>query len=485
MIPFGEWLPDRPDRDNPGATEAKNVIPIPGGYGPAQALSVYTNALDARCRGLASGLADDLSVKTFAGDAAKLYSLSDATWSDVSTTGGYSTGDDERWVFAEFGRDGRIITATNYSNNIQKFVLATSTAFEDLSVTAPKARHMAVVRDFLVVGNVNDSTDGEVPSRVAWGPQGNPEGVWTPSEATQAGQQDLATGGDITGVVGGEYGSILCKTAIHRMTYVGGSVIYQFDEVVRDRGFVAPSSVATFNNITIGLSEDGFVAFNGETLVDIGDQKVDKWFKDNANPDEYGRICSAIDPAEKLYLCAFPTDSADASTVLVYAWTLNRWSYFEAEIECLGQVLSPGFTLEGLDNVSSSIDALPASLDARRWAGGSVSIGAFDLTHKFGAFGGDTLSAVIETAEVQASEPRRSFVSGVRPIVDGTTTVQLGARALPTDTVTWTSAVAPHPRTGVANFRSDNRYHRARVTTSGDFTVAQGIDLGAIPAGFT
>ena len=485
MIPFGEWLPDRPARDNPGATEARNVVPIAGGYGPTRSLVTYTNALTARCRGAASGIASDLGVQTFAGDETKLYQLTDSTWADVSKMGGYTTGADERWAFAEFGRDDRQLIATNFSDDVQTWTLGSSSVFADLSATCPKARHLGVVRDFLVLGNVNDSTDGAVPSRVAWGPIGNPAGVWTPSVSTQAGEQDLATGGEIQAVVGGEYGSIICRSAIHRMTYIGGELIFQFDEVVRNRGCVAPGSVATQGGLTIFLAEDGFVAFDGASLTNIGANKVDQWFIDNVNSGEYGRLSAAIDPERKLYYCAFPNIAASPAIIIVFNWELGRWSYIEQECDLLARVLSPGFTLEGLVNISSTLEGLPASLDSRQWQGGALTLGAFATDYKLGSFGGDTKAAVLDTPEVQLSDPRRTFVNGVRPIVDGTATVSLGTRERPTDAVTWTSAVDPNSRTGVAPFRSDARYHRARVKTSGDFRFAQGVDIGASPSGMT
>lgn len=484
MIPFGEWLPDRPPRDNPGAIEAKNVTPIAGGYGPCRALNSFTNALDTRCRGAVSGIAGNLSVFTFAGDAGKLYRLSNATWSDVSQMGGYSTGADEVWNFVEFGRADRLVIATNFTDVPQKWVLGTSSAFADLSATAPKARYMGVVGDFLVVGNVDDSTDGNVPSRVAWGPINNPEGVWTPSQTTQADFQDLKAGGEITGVVGGEYGSILCRTAVYRMTYVGVPLIFRFDEVSRNTGCVAPGSVASHGAITIFLSEDGFVLFDGQQLAPIGANKVDSWFDEYVSGGGYGRISATMDPARKLYLCAFPADGQDSpSRILIYNWELNRWAWCEQDCEVLARLLSPGYTLEQLANISASIDALPASLDSRQWQGGAVTFGGFDLSHQFGPFGGATKEAVIDTAETQIFDPARAFVRGVRPIVDATATVALGTRDSPTATVAWTGDMTVNARTHLASFRSDARYHRARVRTSGDFSFAQGVDIEATRSG--
>ena len=484
MIPFGEWLPDRPPRDNPGAIEAKNAVPIAGGYAPCRSLDSFTNALDARCRGAVSGIAGNLTVFTFAGDAAKLYRLSDATWSDVSKGGGYSTGTNEVWNFAEFGRVGRLIVATNFTDAPQKWIMGTSSAFADLSSTAPKARYLCVVGDFLVVGNLNDSTDGTVPSRVAWGPIGNPEGSWTPDQTTQADFQDLKAGGEITGVVGGEYGSILCRTAVYRMTYVGVPLIFRFDEVSRNTGCVAPGSVASHGAITIFLSEDGFVLFDGQGLRPIGANRVDRWFETYANSGGFSRISATMDPARKLYLCAFPADGQDdPARILIYNWELDRWGWCEQDCEALVRLLSPGYTLEGLADISSSLDALPASLDSRQWQGGAVTFGGFDLAHQFGPFGGAVKPAVIDTSEVQIFDPLRAFVRGVRPIVDGTTTVALGTRDRPTDTIAWTADTAVNSRTHLASFRSDARYHRARVTTSGDFEHAQGVDIEADRSG--
>ena len=78
--------------------------------------------------------------------------------------------------------------------------------------------------------------------------------------------------------------------------------------------------------------------------------------------------------------------------------------------------------------------------------------------------------------------PNRSFVRGVRPIVDGAATVSLGTRNLVTDAVTWTDPVSVHPRTGMAPFRSDARYHRAKLSFS-DFDFAQGLDIDASRSG--
>ena len=91
--------------------------------------------------------------------------------------------------------------------------------------------------------------------------------------------------------------------------------------------------------------------------------------------------------------------------------------------------------------------------------------------------------AVIETAETQFFPGRRAYLSGVRPLVDGTATIQIGTRDLQEDTVSYGSAITPHSQTGLANTRSDSRYHRIRLNTTGDFTHAIGVDVEARQSG--
>ena len=51
-ISFGEWLPDQPDFQNVGATEAKNVVASASGYTPIKELEALSAAADNRIRGI-------------------------------------------------------------------------------------------------------------------------------------------------------------------------------------------------------------------------------------------------------------------------------------------------------------------------------------------------------------------------------------------------------------------------------------------------
>src|SRR5690606_6638888 len=115
----------------------------------------------------------------FAGTAEKLYRLNTAggAWEDVSKAGDYSTSTDplDVWSFASFGE--RVI-ATNFTDPVQSFVMGSSTDFADLGGSPPKAKYAQTIQagglSFLMLGYVNDASDGIVPQRVHWSAVNNP-----------------------------------------------------------------------------------------------------------------------------------------------------------------------------------------------------------------------------------------------------------------------------------------------------------------------
>jgi hypothetical protein len=183
----------------------------------------------------------------YAGDISDLYRLADTTWTNATraTSGNYSVAEEDFWEFAQWGER---VLATNFVNDIQA-ITAGASNFATLAGTPPKARHMAVVRDFLVLGNVTDySTGASVANRVHWSGFNNIE-TYEPAAATQADYQDLqGSGGHVQKVVGGEYGIIFQERSIWRMTYVGSPLVFQFDEVERGRGTPVPGSVVNYGS---------------------------------------------------------------------------------------------------------------------------------------------------------------------------------------------------------------------------------------------
>lgn len=485
---FGEWLPDLPDLDNPGVTEAKNILPAKNSYKPLNAVSQITDAIDNRCRGAATVRDKTGNVYNFAGDSSKLYSLSGNVHSDVSKGGGYTLADDENWEFTKFGND---LIATCINENPQYLTLGGSN-FADLAGSPPKARHIGTINNFVVLGNINDGT--AKPQHIQWSQIANVSGSWTPDADTQADAQEILTNngkhidaGWVMGIASGEFGSIFMENAILRMTYEGSPTIFSIDPVLPGIGTPCKNSITQEGRIVHFLGQDGFYQLiDGIQLNPIGKNKIDSTFFSDLDATYPHRVIGASDPNNPYVFWIYPgagNVNGQPNKIIIYDWINNKWSHAEDILEWVYAAIGQGYTLEGLDAVSASIDALTPSLDSRAWMGGALQLAVYDDANKKGTFGGTAMDGVIETPEGQLHKGSRSYLSGIRTLIDGTSTVQIGTRDRLQDAKTWSSAVSPHSETDIAPFRSDSRYHTVRVNTSGDFTHAQGIDAFAKKSG--
>lgn len=480
LIEFGEYLPDLPSYNNPGATVAKNVIPSGNSYEPFLGPVVYSNAIDARCQGAVSTKDSSGNTVNFAGNASKLYKSAAGMYSDVSLVGGYTTGSEENWHFTRFG--DRLI-ATNFENYPQTLTLIGGTNFANLT-TDLKARYCTTIRNFLVFGNTWDAGDTYVPHRVRWSALDDPTS-YTISPTTQADFQDLnPTYGWVKNVIGGEYGVIFQERAISRMTYVGSPVIWQFDEVETGKGLLSAYSAVKVGNIIFYLGLDGFYAFDGNQSIPIGENKVNRTFFNDVDLSYLTRIYGTADFDRQVVYWAYPgsgNTNGLCNKIIMYNYAPNatkRWSYAEpGDLEFIYTSLSEGYTLDQLD-AFGTLDTLPFSLDSRVWTGENFLLSGFNADHKQVNFTGSALTAMLETQEAQLIENNRTLISLVRPVVDGsgTVTVQMGTRNLHSESVTYASAVSVNS-TGNCPMRSNARYHRARVNISGGFNHAQGIEV--------
>lgn len=488
IIPFGEWLPDRADFANPGATEALNVIPSADGYRPFPAFSaVSTNALTARCQGAVAASDTSGNVYLYAGDAASLYRLPPSlAWADVSRSGGYSTAADSFWEFAQFGNQ---LIATNYNDPVQEITVNESDTFANLITSAdtPRGKHVAVVRDFIALGGTNDSADGEQPERVWWSGINDPDD-FTPAASTQSDFQDIPDAGYVQRIIGGaDYALVVMERGLWRMTYVGSPLVFRFDPVERSRGTPIPNSVIGLGRIVFYISEEGIFATDGIQSIPIGHAKVDDWFWDQFDTVYKSRLTAAIDPVRKLVIWGFPgtgSTSGNPNRLLVYNWAEKKFSYAEINHQIVFRAQSQGYTLDSLDTFSTDLDALPFSLDSRAWTGGELTIGAFNTSRTYGTFTGANLGATVETSEFQP-HPGYSDIVHSRPLVDGgTVTAALASRVRLQDTVTFGTARSVLTD-GEAPTVGNGRYHRLRcsIAASGTWTHAQGMEVASVDAG--
>ena len=476
MIPVAEFAPDQPRLDSGASGHVLNVVPLTAqSYGPLPALAPVGAALDARCQGAASFRGPDGTILNVAGDSAKLYRWDGANWNDVSRAAlPYATAPEQRWSFTQFG--GKAL-AVNGSDQPQVIDIASPNPFANLA-GPQKARFAATVRDFVMLGQLDIDQ-----SAVQWSALNDING-WLPG-IDQSDLQSFPDGGRIMGLVGGQYAIIFQETAIRRGTYVGPDLIFQFDAISTERGCAASGSIANYQQLVFFLAADGFFLLSGgEAERPIGDQKVDAWFWANVNESHLHRISAAIDSSRKLYLVAFPStnsSSGEPDTLLIYNWTIDRWSRAEVGVELLCRMMNKlGETLDSLDGAYPNLDTMPLSLDSALLSGSPLAkLGAFGADRRMAFFEGGTLAAEIDSIEAQLTPGARSFVGAIRPLVDGgSLSIQLGTRERTNDPVHWSAAVAQNA-VGHCAVRSSARYHRARIKigTDGSWNHAQGIDV--------
>ena len=467
-IAFGEWLPDQPGVTG-AVTDAKNCYPVANGYAPIKSEADYSDAAGATLLITFAGKFGGAST-LFAASTTQIYKFdsNDASL-DAATTTGYTAV--EGWDVTQFGP--KMILA-NGQDKLQAWTLNSSTNFADLSASAPIAKYVTVVRDFVVAAN-----DGTDTSKVYWSDL-NDETDWTPGAASQADTQILPDGGDITGLAGGEYGLVFLERAIYRMSYAGSPFFFQFDAISRSLGCISNGSIAQYGNLTYFLADDGFYVCDGQSTKNIGTEKVNRWFFDNAIPNEIQTGMSAtVDPVNKLVIWKF-NNTFGGKFLLMYSIDLNKWSYGETTATSIAYALTPSATLEQVDNYNTSIDALDIPLDSRVFAGGQLLFAGVS-GQKIISFSGQPKTAIISTGDIDIG---RSTVMLAKPIVDkGSASIAVSSRDNLAEQVEFGSDVAADAENRVS-LRSNGEYHRLRLTPSGsNWETAVGLEFDVVKQG--
>jgi len=472
-IVLGEWMPDQPGLSG-ALTEAKNVIPMAIGYGPfTSEVNLSANA----SQSLITTFAGKFSGATvlFAAGATKIFRFDsdDASMDDVSKLSGGSPGSyisSSLWKFTQFGR---VVIAANGQNKLQAWSTGASSNFADLAAAAPTASFVTVVRDFVVAAK-----DATYPNRVYWS-NINDETNWTPSTTSQSDTQDIADGGDIQGITGGEFGLIFLERAIARMTYIGSPLFFQFDTISRNLGCYEPRSIVQYGQMSYFLSDDGFYACDGQNVIPIGNEKIDRFFFNDANPNLFDQMSSAIDPINSLVIWSY-SNVFGGKSLLIYNWQIKRWSRVVNSSDFIATAASAGITLEGL-NAYGTMDSLTSSLDSRLWSGGKILLAGTNGA-KIVTFTGAPMEGDIQTGDFEAGP--QSMVQIARPQVDnGSASVAAFSRFRLDSTVQF-GATLPATSENRVSLRSLGRYHRLKIVPTGDqWRHLVAVDVEVTPVG--
>jgi hypothetical protein len=402
--------------------------------------------------------------------------------SDIPTTADtgtvtflYTTPSNQRWRFTQFGN---VLIAANGGNKLQGYNVNTSSTFQDLASDAPEARYVTVVRDFVVSGYINSST--VYPSRVQWSALGD-ESSWANSATTQADYQDIPDGGSVVGITGGEFGLVFMDRSIHRMSYIGSPLVFQFDNISRNQGCYEANSIIQYGGTSFFLSDDGFYACDGQQILPIGNEKVNRYFFDDVDEGSLGLMSAAVDPARKLVIWAYASQaSATVDKLLIYNYQTNKWTSGTTTASRIASSSTPSFDLEGMD-VFGNLEQIDSSFDSRVWLGGKMQFAGVRDT-KIVTFSGADNTAYIETGDIEMPGTT-SAITMAKPIVDGGSgSVALFSRRLLSDQVVFGSQTAADSENRVS-IRGVGRYHRLQLTPTGAWKNAVGLDVEMNPLG--
>lgn len=455
---FGEWLPDQPPHLTKGLITAQNVYPGPNGYRPVGGFEAITTALADEFRGGAAFVASDGTSTTLSGTATNLYSYT-GSWN--SLVGSFSLGTNDRWRFAQFGD---LAVCVN-GGAPQKVDLTAGTAAA-LGGTPPTAKFAFVVRDFVVLGCI----DGD-EQRLGWSGFNDAE-FWT-FGTNQSGFQPLLDGGAFMGGCGGEYGVILQRNAIRRMTYTGDESVFQFDKISDNIGCVASGSIVQAGRRIFFLSDRGFMMTDGASEPQpIGKERVDRTFFAAYSRSDLSLMSAAIDPVNTIVMWAMP------NRIWCYDWVQDRWS----DIDTNARAVFSGFTFDTyLDDLAvADIDASTIYVDDPMYQGGNPLLIVVNLSNVLGVLTGDNMEPLIRMPFGEFVPGRVARTRRARPLTDATDgiTLTLDARARLGDAVNEESFTSLNTE-GDMPIRTAARYHAPtfRINSGTDWSYLQAVEF--------
>lgn len=484
ILPFGEYRPDVSDINAAFTRSLANVLPRADGYGPVRDFAALTAALPAACRGFFVSRDVDNSLTIFAATSTNLYKLNNTTlaWGNVSRGGGpyavLSAG--SQWQFAQFNT---FVLATQANEALQVFTLGSSSAFADQSGSPPASAYIAIINRFVVLTGISGAAQ-----RVQWSGLNDPA-AWTPG-INNSDYQDFPDGGPARtiGTPAGDIGIIMQDYGARRMVFAPGSAeVFVIIRISASKGILAPYSLVTAGERMFYLSPQGFVMSDASGTPNlIGKERVDRTILGELDRGNLQLAVGATDPNTTAVMFSYKSQSGIAGVfdqLRVYDWVLDRWSPIAMRGEYIATLASPGLTLEGLDAISGSIDALSVPLDSISTAT-LPALAMANPTHTIGYFGGATLEATLETPQ-GSSIATRMFFRGMWPVTDALTLYgSVGAAETPQGAATYTTEQPMNVR-GFVPARRNVRYGRvkSRIPAGTVWTFATGVEPDTIQEG--
>lgn len=478
---FTDWNPDASNLNVQGIKEASNIFPSSSGYkSTLNTIPAFTSLPEGSvvvCAYSAEFSNKSKTNFTVSKKANGKYTI------DIigATTVTDATNDDEDLVqvsennkprFSQFG-DTVLLT---HEGEILQFTLGNSyfTPIAD----SPNAKYITVSENFVIVANTSES-GVDNPVKVRWCGLNDVE-QWDGSVVgSQAGEQILNYGlGEIKNIVGSSQSVIiLLEYGIVRMTYVGGDLIWTFEQIETEIGCLAPDSVINVGSATYFLSYEGYIKlehYGGFSRV--GQNKVDQYIHLNLDTSLLHEVTTIYNRNEDLIWIIIPTTGG--KDILFYNIALDKWGRSSTSCNSIA-IFKP--IAENLDTINKSIDdpTLP-NLDSPQWLSGSQDLVTGFCENDIVTFSGSGSNTSLTTHQVKFES--NVMITGVEII--GDTYVNANVEVQWSSSVnnpgkSKTSGLNKHDR---ATLRARGKYFSFNVQTDGGFD-ATGLKILYKPAG--
>lgn len=494
-VPFAPFDPDK-SRFNTGAMPiVTNVVPKIDGYGPLPALlvtgAVYDYLVDENgdylvnedgqrlvvgvdwtgitgqlllpgdCTAYFAARREDGSEAQVAGTSEGLHQFNPIqfVWEDVSgPSAPYDT--DAAWSIEKFGS---VLYAANGVDYEQKMDIESDTAFSDNS-SAPKAKYLRAVGDFMTRGNIVGH-----PARWQWSAINNPQ--LNTANSKLSGFQDMPEGDEVMGTVPLSNGAhVIMRSAIQGMILaLEPDFVFRRTLIDGKRGTSSPGSICQIGQDDyLVYLDDGWTRFKNGAFTNIGEGRVNQWFLGECDQDERAKIRAALDPEHNCVWIGY-TDTNGARKSLGYQYILDQFVLAELQF----QVATPARTF------AYSESDPPISIV------GLWRFSAIDEDGQLAYLVGNNLAAILETNEVRFA-PDRAFVNGVRLQSDAQNfTITVSTTDVLGGAFRSRAAVSPSARSGKIPVRADGRTHKIRATIAqgSTWTIANGLDVDVVQSG--
>ncbi|GAA4667036.1 hypothetical protein [Bartonella pachyuromydis] len=458
-FPVADYRPDVSVVNSSFTDTLVNVLPADGSYIPMPSATVISAPLEEKPLGCIA-FRTSHGVKIIVGGAQKLYSYDSQTrgWKNISQSDvSYQAHEENKWSFALFGET---IIAVNKNDKPQVFNVRSSERFADLGGNPPRAGLVKVWGDFVCLMQLTDH-----PNRIHWSGL-NDATHWTVKDKN-CDFQDFPDGEYVQGATESTNPVIFMRSAIYVGTFVPGSkIVFTFQKIQDKRGARSAGSIACHGSDSFFASDGGFYQMSADgQILPIGFEKVDRTVFSSFDKLALDSMQGVIDPIHNRVYWSLKGGN-NKQTTFVYDWGLQKWSTIQGDPFTLFAAFSTGYTLEQLDEISTSLEGLQASLDSAVWQSGAPMLGGFDGHNRLVVFTGAPMEAILVSQEMGAPDGSFSFITKMFAEVDTLEgLLSIGERRLRNDKtpITWHKERVCSFITGAYHGRSRNRYHRFKL----------------------